>query len=379
MITRLPERVYRPSILKDIQKKMVFLGGPRQVGKTTLAQTFIKDYKDGHPAYLNWDNEIHRSIIKKSDWPKDVPVIVLDEVHKGKNWQSMVKGFWDTWKHTQTFIVTGSSKLNVFRKGGDSMLGRYHYYRVHPFSLPELGLSDENLKRILEFGGFPEPLLHGDPLELRRWHLQRVSKIVRIDLRDLENVSDLDKVENLADSLECRVGSLLSYKSLAEDLEVSDKTVKKWIEILNTLYFSYLVTPFGSPRMKSLKKTPKLYLWDWSQVQDSGARFENMVASHLLKMVDYWYDVEGHKAELRYLRDQTGQECDFVVLKNKKPIFAVECKVKEDHISSSMLHLRKKVSIPMWYQVHLEGKSNTIAPDLKSLKFIDFCNEVGLK
>jgi predicted AAA+ superfamily ATPase len=375
----LPVRIYSDSISKDLKKKMVFLGGPRQVGKTTLAQSFITNYSDGDPAYLNWDNEIHRRIILKSEWPKNVPIVIFDEIHKRKNWQSLVKGIWDSWKNTQTFIITGSAKLNVFRKGGDSMLGRYHYYRIHPFSLSELGNTPENLKRLFDFGGFPEPLIDQDPVELRRWHLQRISKIVRIDLRDLENVSDLDKVENLADSLESRVGSSLSYKSFAEDLGVSDKTVKKWIEILNTLYFSYLVSPYGTEKIKSIKKTQKVYLWDWSQVKDLGPRFENMVGSHLLKLVDYWTDVEGFKAELRYIRDQAGAECDFVVLKEKKPLFAVECKLNDANVSGSVLKLRKKYKIPMWYQVNLNEKNRIVAPDLKVLNFSDFCNEVKLK
>lgn len=375
----LPVRIYSESISKDLKKKMVFLGGPRQVGKTTLAQSFIENYSDGNPGYLNWDNELHRRIILKSDWSKDVPIVIFDEIHKRKNWQSLVKGFWDSWKNTQTFIVTGSAKLNVFRKGGDSMLGRYHYYRIHPFTLSELGNTPENLRLLFEFGGFPEPLIEEDPLELRRWHLQRVSKIVRIDLRDLENVSDLDKVESLADSLETRVGSSLSYRSFSEDLEVSDKTVKKWIEILSTLYFSYLISPYGTEKMKSIKKTQKLYLWDWSQVKGPGPRFENMVGSHLLKLVDFWTDVEGFKAELRYIRDQTGAECDFVVLKEKKPLFAVECKLNDTTISESVLKLRKRYKIPMWYQVNLNEKNRTLAPDLKILNFSDFCKEVRLK
>lgn len=357
---------------------MVFIGGPRQVGKTTLAQTFIPNFHDGHRAYLNWDNELHRQLILKGDWSKEEPVVIFDEIHKRKAWQSLIKGYWDTWKNTQKFVVTGSAKLNIFRKGGDSLLGRYYYFRIHPYTLPELGISSENARALFEFGGFPEPLLSRDSTELRRWHLQRIAKVVRVDLRSIENVVELDKIEVLAETLESRVGSLLSYKSLAEDLEVSDKTVKRWIEMLSNLYFSYLIYPFGAQKMKAIKKTPKLYLWDWSQIADPGAKFENMVASHLLKLCDYWQDVLGHRTELRFLRDQNGRECDFIVIKDKAPVFAVEAKLSQDKVSDSVLSWKNKIKGIPWYQVNLEGQKKIIAPDLKVLNFVDFCKELEL-
>lgn len=374
----LPKRIYSDFIRKDLDRKMVFIGGPRQVGKTTLATSFIKGYQDNHPAYLNWDNELSRKIILKNDWPKDQSLIVLDEIYKRKGWQTLVKGIWDVWKNTQKFLITGSARLDVFRKGGDSLMGRYHYYRLHPFSLPEFGNTRKNMEILFQYGGFPEPLLLQDETELRRWHLQRVSKLVRIDLRDLEKVNDLDKVEMLAEELPNRVGSQLSYKSLSEDLEVSDKTVKKWIQILDSLYYCYLIAPYGSVRIKAIKKTPKLYLWDWSQVADPGCRFENMVASHLLKLCDYWQDVLGYKTELRYIRDETGRECDFVVLKDRKPVFAVECKLNETDVSPSVLHLKNKLNIPKWYQVHMGHRSRKIAPDLEVLPFDEFCKSTNL-
>ncbi len=377
---KLPVRLYFDPIKKDLEKKMVFIGGPRQVGKTTLAISLLNDYKEGHPAYLNWDNEISRKIIQKGEWPKDEPLIIFDEIHKRKGWQTFVKGIWDTWKKTQRFVITGSARLDVFRKGGDSMMGRYHYYHIHPFSLPELGISPENLRALFQFGGFPEPLLAQDEVELRRWHLQRVSKLVRIDLRDLENVSDLDKVELLTEALTGRVGSALSYKSLAEDLEVSDKTIKRWVQILDSLYYCFLISPFGSSKIKAIKKSQKMYLWDWSQVQEPGARFENMVASHLLKLCDYWQDVLGYRSELRYIRDEKGREVDFVVLRDRKPLFAVECKLSETAISPSLLEFRAKLSIPQWYQVHMNSdlQPRSVDSDFSILSFEQLCTELAL-
>jgi predicted AAA+ superfamily ATPase len=375
---KLPVRIYFSHIKKDLENKMVFIGGPRQVGKTTLATSFLNKYYDGHPAYLNWDNELSRKIIQKGEWSKKEPLIILDEIHKRKGWQSFVKGIWDTWKNTQRFVITGSARLNVFRKGGDSLMGRYHYYRIHPFTLPELGITNENLKILFKFGGFPEPLLAQDETELRRWHLQRVSKLVRIDLRDLENVSDLDKVELLAEALPERVGNPLSYKSLAEDLEVSDKTVKRWVQILDSLYYCYLIPPLGSDKIKAIKKSQKLYLWDWSQIEDPGFRFENMVASHLLKLCDYWQDVLGYRSELRYIRDEKGREVDFVVLRDRKPLFAVECKLADSNISQSLLELKSKFNIPKWYQVHMGSKARVLQPDLSILPFEMLCQELSL-
>lgn len=373
----LPQRVYSPFIVKDLKKKMVFLGGPRQVGKTTLALSMIEK-KDKEFAYLNWDNEAARKTINNQAWDKEEPLIIFDEIHKRKGWQTLIKGAWDTWKGLQKYLITGSAQLDIFRKGGDSMLGRYHYYRIHPFTLSELGNNPENLKKIFEFGGFPEPLLEEDKTELRRWHLQRVSKLVRIDLRDLENISDLDKMEMLALALPERVASLLSYKSLSEDLGVSDKTIKRWVQVLSSLYYCYLIFPFGGAKIKAIKKTPKLYLWDWSQIFDESARFENMVASHLFKYCHFIQDTQGYRMELRFLRDKAGKETDFVVLKENKPLFAVECKLNDSKIDPAIKYFSEKLSIPKWYQVTLEGKDKVIAPNIEILSLSSLCKKLDL-
>jgi predicted AAA+ superfamily ATPase len=231
----------------------------------------------------------------------------------------------------------------------------------------------------MKFGGFPEPLLEQNEIEHRRWQLQRLSKLVRVDLRDIENVSDLDKVELLAEALQSRVGSGLSYRSFSEDLGVSDKTIKRWVQILDSLYYCFLISPYGSEKLKAIKKTQKLYLWDWSGVEDAGSRFENLVASHLLKYCDYQQDGYGHKMELRFIRDEMGRECDFVVLKNRKPLFAVECKLSDASISPSLIYLRERLKIPLWYQVYLfGGKSRVVAPDLSILSFEELCKKIDL-
>lgn len=371
-------------IKEDLKQKMVFLGGPRQVGKTTLAQSFLKNYSDNHPAYLNWDSDLHKSKIKNREWPKNEKLIILDEIHKFKNWRNLVKGFYDTLKNTHSFLITGSARLDHFRKGGDSLLGRYHYYRLHPFSVTELNFTDDCVDRLLKFGGFPEPYSMNDQRNLRRWHMQRLNRLIRTDLNDLEDVKNIEKIFNLAEELPNRVGSPLSINSLANDIEADFKTIKNWLSILSSLYYSFQISPYGSSKIRAVKKEQKLYLWDWSQVGDIdqsenlGQRFENMVACHLLKYCHYNEDVEGHKMELRFLRDTDKREVDFVVIKNKKPLFAVECKQGEKSVSPHLFYFKDRLDIPHYYQVHMGKRHSQIDDQISILPFIDFCKEVAL-
>jgi uncharacterized protein len=365
-------------IKDDLKTKMVFLGGPRHVGKTTLAQGLVKNYKDGHPAYLNWDSDEHRKMIRDRHWPKSEPLIVLDEIHKFKNWRNMVKGFYDTLKNTHSFLITGSARLDHFRKGGDSLLGRYHYYRLHPYSLPELKYKEGSTDHLLKFGGFPEPYTMADERNLRRWHIQRLNRLIRTDLRDWEDVKDLDKIYALAEEIPNRVGSPLSINSLANDIEANFKTIKRWLSILSSLYYSYQIAPYGSAKIRAVKKEQKLFLWDWSQIEEPGIRFENMVGSHLLKYCHYLEDVQGYKMELRFLRDTDKREIDFVVLKDKKPLFAVECKQGEKSVSPHLFYFKERTNIPHFYQVHLGKTHRQIDDKISIMPFEVFCKEVGL-
>lgn len=365
-------------IKEDLESKMVFLGGPRQVGKTTLAQSLLKDYQDEHPAYLNWDLDVHRSKIKNREWPKNEPLIVFDEIHKFKNWRNLIKGFYDTLKGTHSFLVTGSARLDHFRKGGDSLLGRYHYYRLHPYSLSELGYQKGCIENLFKFGGFPEAYHLADERNLRRWHNQRLSRLIRTDLKDWEDVKDLEKIYALAEELPNRVGSPLSMNSLSNDIEADFKTIKRWLGILSSLYYSFQVSPFGSAKIRAVKKEQKLYLWDWSQIESPGIRFENMVASHLLKYCHYLEDVEGFKTELRFLRDTDKREVDFVVMKEKKPLFAVECKQGEKSVSPHLHYFAQRTNIPHFYQVHMGKTHKQINDKISLLPFETFCKEVQL-
>ena len=360
------------NIKRDLKEKMVFLGGPRQVGKTTLAQSLIKNYRDGHPAYLNWDDAISRKKIRNREWPSDEKIIIFDEIHKYAKWKNLVKGHYDILKNTHSFIITGSSRLNVFKRGGDSLMGRYYSYRLHPLSLGELGFTKKNLDRLMQFGGFPEPFSKASPVFLKRWHRNRQEQIIREDLRNLERVRDIHSLEILAEMLPERVGSLLSIKSISRDLSVDFKTAKHWIEIFESLYYCYRIQPYGPSKVRAIKKEQKLYLFDWTQVEDKGIRFENMVASHLLKFCHFLEDTGGEKMELRFLRDTDKREVDFVVLKNKRPMFAVECKSAHGPLSTHIKYFRERTSIPQFYQVHLQSGESSPLPNVAIMPFEKF-------
>jgi predicted AAA+ superfamily ATPase len=359
---------------------MAFIGGPRQVGKTTLALSLISPGADeSHPAYLSWDDPRDAARLRRMELPADEPLLVLDEIHKYARSRNLVKGLYDKERSRRRIVVTGSARLDYYRKGGDSLANRYRYFRLHPFSLCELNPSPSrsDVEALLRFGGFPEPLLQQDEREHRIWQRDRVSRVVREDLRDLEHVREVSLVEQLVDLLPERVGSPLSVKSLREDLQVDHKTVERWLTILENLYLCFRIMPFGSPRVRAVKKERKLYLWDWSMTPEGGARFENLVASQLLKYCHFVEDTEGHAMELRFLRDTDRREVDFVVLKDRKPLFAVECKSGERAVSPAVGYFAARTAIPRFYQVHL-GDRHFEAAKAVVLPYRTFCRELAL-
>jgi predicted AAA+ superfamily ATPase len=366
------------SIREDLQEKMVFLGGPRQVGKTTLALSLIKDADESHPAYLSWDVPESQRLLLSGGLPADQPLIVLDEIHKYKRWRNLVKGFYDRYKSRSHFLITGSARLDHYRRGGDSLQGRYHYYRLHPFSLYELNSKprQSDLETLLQFGGFPEPFLKHNTRHWKRWQRERQSRVIQEDLISLEQVREVSQLQLLAQMLPDRVGSLLSIANLKQDLSVAFETADKWVGIFENLYFCYRIMPYGLPHLRAIKKERKLYLWDWSLCRDEAARFENLVASHLLKYCHFREDTEGDDMSLRFLRDSNGREIDFVVLKNGKPEFAVECKSGGRILSKNIVYFSQRTVIPQFYQVHLRGDGDHSEwPDARAriIPFIRFC------
>jgi predicted AAA+ superfamily ATPase len=374
-------RYIKESILEDLKKRMVFIGGPRQVGKTTLALSFLKNSSPKNLAYLSWDSIPSRSKILKGEIPLNEKIIIFDEIHKYSKWRSLIKGLYDIHHEEVKFMVTGSARLDHFKKGGDSLFGRYRYYRQHPFSLMELSKhpTKNDFDQLFTLSGFPEPFFSGKLSEYKRWHLERIDRVVYTDINDLENLKDIASMQILVEALDCRVGSPLSVENLRQNLGSSHPAVMRWLDILDAVYMTYRISPFGAPKIRAVKKERKLYFWDWAQVSDKGARFENFVASHLLKYCHFIEDTKGEKMELRFLRDRDGREVDFVVMQNTKPLFAVECKSGERQLSKHIAYFKDRTNIPEFFQVHQGsadfGNEKTTG---RCLPFWTFCKEKSL-
>ena len=361
--------------------KMAFMSGARQCGKTTLAKRILKQNKSGR--YYNWDEIKFRrlwtkdpsGVIPPVSQDGDRPLIVLDELHKAKSWKKNLKGVYDTLDLPCDILVTGSARLNIYRKGSDSLLGRYYHLRLHPFSLRELlhskhdiappdlldsvfersiqitGQTKEYLPLLLRFGPFPEPLLAGSDRSLNLWRRNRVERIIREDLRDLSRLPELSQVEMMTSLLPERVANPLSITSLSEDLEVAYTTIRRWLQYLNELYYFFEIKPYSKSLSRSIKKEGKLYLWDWSEVENEASRFENLVASHLLKYCDYLTDTGVGKYELRYLRNKEKKEIDFLLLKNNKPWLPVEVKLNQEKLSENWKVFLPQIKCPYALQV----------------------------
>jgi predicted AAA+ superfamily ATPase len=353
------ERYVAAQVVRDLQRKMVFVAGPRQVGKTTMAKTL----PGADQAYLNWDVAEHRERILKRELPVG-PLWIFDEIHKYRSWRNYLKGMYDGRPAGQQILVTGSARLDFYRFSGDSLQGRYHLLRLHPLSVAELGIeSTEDLEQLLVLGGFPEPYFGGSEVEARRWSRDYRNLLVREELAELERVNDLGNLELLFLRLPELVGSPLSVNALREDLQLSHKTVENWIRILERLYAVFRLSPFGAPEIRAVKKARKHYHLDWSLVTDPAARFENVVAAHLLKWVHFKQDTEGLDLELRYFRDAEGREVDFVVTERGSPVLMVECKLSDAKVDRSLRYLKKRFpECPAW-QLHATGSKDVQTPE----------------
>ncbi len=372
------KRYIQDAVVDDLRKKMVFVGGPRQVGKTTIALDILAG-DEQHPAYLNWDFADVKRILLHGGLPPDQPLIILDEIHKYPQWRNFIKGLYDKNKSRTSFLITGSARLDYYRKGGDSLQGRYHYYRLHPFSLYELNQNPTaaDLEALLTFGGFPEPFFSQSERDWKRWQRERISRVIHEDLVSLEQVKEVGQLDLLAVLLQDRVGSLLSINSLREDLSASHEAVDRWVRILENLYYCFRIRPYGAKKINALKKDRKLYLWDWSLCQNPGSRFENLVAANLLKYCHYREDTLGDAMELCYLRDRQKREVDFVVLRDGELLFAVECKSGDKAVSKHIAYFSKRTEIPCFYQVHSASVDYEVA-ELRTrvLPFTRFAAEI---
>lgn len=358
--------------------EMLFLEGPRQVGKTTVSEKTqsLTDFF----VYLNWDNEDHRKIIlsgptviaetaQLSRLHIRKPVIVFDEIHKYKKWKNFLKGFYDSYRDKVHIIVTGSSRLKIYKPGGDSLMGRYFCYRMHPLSVAEClrqtivnheiqnpkPIDDQTFSALYEFGGFPKPFIKHDTRFSARWQQLRQEQLIREDIRDLNRIQEIGQLEVLTLLLKEQATQLANYSTLANKIRVSVDTIRRWLKILESFYFCYILRPWKNNISRSLIKEPKIFLWDWSLIDDPGARAENFIASHLLKAVDLWTDLGLGKYELYFLRTIDKQEVDFLVVKNEKPWFLVEVKCSNNQpISKALIGFQRQLNAPHAFQVILD-------------------------
>lgn len=319
------ERALASLIRKDLDRKIVLLCGPRQCGKTTLARGLFAD-----ATYFNYDAAEDRLLLAKKEWPRDTPIVIFDELHKMKSWKSWLKGIYDREGVRPRLIVTGSARIDIARKMGDSLAGRHFLFRLHPFCLKETrGVlpRDDGFDRLMRVGGFPEPFLENDPTFYQRWKRAHTDVILRQDLLDLEQVHNISALETLIELLRSRVGSTVSYQSLARDLERDASTVKRWLTLLENLYLIFRVTPWHRNIARSLLKEPKFFFYDNGQVLgDDGVRHENLVACALLREVQWLEDVTGRRAALHFLRTKDGREIDFAIVIDGRPHLLVEAK-----------------------------------------------------
>ena len=385
------KRVLCNIVNNDLAQKMVFISGPRQVGKTTLALSVGKEYFGENYTYFNWDHREDRKSLLRGDFRADSKLLIFDEIHKYKQWKNYLKGEYDKYKNRFKMLITGSARMDIYMRGGDSLQGRYYHYVLHPLSVNEIigkephwelfgelnfssktKEASETFSDLFHFGGFPEMFVKQSDKELRRWHNDRLDRLVKEDIRDVESLRDLSAIQVLVDLLPGKVGSIFSINSLCEDLRVTHKTISLWVDVLEKFYYGFRIYPFQYSKIKSLRKEPKLFLWDWSQVSDESPRFENMVASHLLKFCDYLRNSEGYKASLHYIRDIEKREVDFLVAIDEKPWFCVEAKLSGKDVTPALKYFTAKMKIPYSYQVTKEEKVDNIIDNIRVISASKF-------
>ena len=376
------KRLYE-SIIKEHFKscrQMLFVMGPRQSGKTTTAQALKDSFPKIH--YYNWDKEIHKDIIiagsdaiaqeiKLEQIQEDniTPLIIFDEIHKYSDWKMFLKGFYDTFPNQAHILVTGSARLDVYKKGGDSLMGRYFSLRHHPISVAELcyitpysqetrpkpqEISGSDFSKLLDFGGYPDPFLQADKRFYNKWSELRQQQLFKEDIRDLTRVYELDRFELLAKLLTSQVGQLTSYNQLAKKIKVNNKTIENWIKILESSYYCFSIRPWSKNITRSLLKEPKYYLWDWSLCKNVGEKAENFIASHLLKATQFWSDYGFGKYEIYFLRDKDKKEVDFLITRDETPWILIEVKQTQQPLSSSLLYFQKQVNAEHIFQVTID-------------------------
>ena len=350
------KRYQEPLILKDLEKKMVFIVGPRQAGKTHLSKSIGTHFE--HVLYLNYDLAEHRETIKKKSWLPRTELLIFDELHKMRGWKNYLKGVFDTKPAHLKILVTGSARMDTFHKAGDSLAGRYFLHHLFPLSIAELKHLNEpiDLERLIQRSGFPEPYLAEDLITAERWRMQYVDSLITTDVLNFENITNLKAMQTIFQLLRKRVGSPISYLSLAEDVGISPTTVKKYIRVLEALYIVFRITPYGKNIARGLLKAPKIYFFDPGLVDgDEGIQFENFLAISLYKHMQLRRDYLAEDIALHYLRTKEKREVDFAVCVKDEVVQIIEAK-NQDHDLSSSLQWFQKIYSHTAYQVvkHLD-------------------------
>lgn len=374
-------------IIEDLKKKIVFVTGPRQVGKTFLAKQIMEGF--ARPQYLNYDNINDLRIINDTSWALNTDLIVFDEVHKMKNWKRYIKGVYDTKPKNQSILVTGSARLDTFRQTGDSLAGRYLHLRLNPVSIKELSpivpKTYDALELLNTFGGFPEPLLNAVSIEKEkaeiesaRWKNQYYSDIIREDILEFSRIGEIKTMKTLLQLLRTKVGSPLSLNSIANDLQVSPNTIKKYIQILESLYIIFLVTPFHKNIARSILKEPKVYFYDTSFVEgDKGLKLENVCAVSLLKHVQFLFDTKGENIKLNYLRTKDNREVDFAIARDGELTHLIEVKLSDNKVSPSLKYFAERFKAVEAIQLVHNLKQNESRDGINVLRASDWLGELS--
>lgn len=340
---------------------MIWITGPRQVGKTFLVRQKVK-------TYFNWDTiEVRKAFARDPYFFRGHPHqwVIFDEIHKRKDWKKLLKGYYDSPSRQENFIVTGSGRFDTFLRGGDSLQGRYDLFSLWPLMYDEIR-SVQKIPRheprnfaewepqsstvkdseLLEFGGFPTPFLQQSRRSLQKWMDLYLDRLVREDIRDFSAVEKVDKIDLLARLLSSRVMSPLSIKSLSEDVEVSPVAIKSWLRLFEILYFGFRIPPFHRKIHRAVKKEQKWYFYQWTFNEDPAARFENYLAVQLAAACAYWKEQGFGSYELTYLRDQDDREVDFLITRNLQPIALIEAKSSFQPWPKGLNYYAEKMRIP---------------------------------
>jgi len=362
-------------IISDLKKKMVFIVGPRQVGKTWLAKEIMKEYKN--PIYLNFDNSEHREIIRGQSWLRDVELIVFDEIHKMPKWKNYLKGVYDTKLDTVHILVTGSARMDAFKKVGDSLAGRFFVHHLFPFTLAELKGSgfDNAMNLLMERSGFPEPLLATNNEDINRWRSLYTESLLGQDVLEFQDIDKVNAIRLVYQLLKNGVGSPVSYSNIARDIGVAPATVKKYIEILEAIYVIFIIKPYTNKISRSILKEPKIYFFDYALITDMGAKFENFVALSLYKHIKLMNDSNGGSYSLGFLKTKEKKEVDFAISDNdNKLIEIIEAKVSDSEVSKTLEYFLERYNVlgtQVVYNLHTERTSKNGAQIRKAEKYLE--------